>query len=153
MLRNMKKSGLMFMSFLGMAALLPVLMIGVLNPEGIKTIIKADQPPDLRIWFEPAEVITHPGLKFQVKVMAEYDSKTGFVPKVEGNIKSDVKINISPEKVSYEVPFSGTVVLGTYQVSSSAVGKYVLEIPPAGVFTQAPNLNVLTSGAVVYSRP
>jgi hypothetical protein len=148
-----EKSGMTFLSFFALAAILPILLIGVLNSEGLKTMIRANQPNELRIWFEPAEVITHPKVKFKIKVMAEYDSSDSLVPKVETTLKKNGDFNIDNPKISYETPFSGKVVLGNYEMTTNSTGTFSLEIPSAAVFTQLTDLNISTAKAIIYSKP
>jgi len=148
-----KKNGLTYFSFFAIAAILPILMFGVLNPDSLKTFIRADQPSDLRIWFEPAEIVTHPGIKFKVKIMASYEDKYNLVPKVEASIRPNKDLNIVPDKIAYEKPFSGTVELGNYDVSANTYGTFNLEVSGPSIFTQTTNLNINTAKAVIYSKP
>jgi len=143
----------MSISFLAMSALLPLLLIAVMKSQDLKTIINAGEPPELRIWFEPAQIVTHPGVKFKIKIMADYEDKVNLIQKIEAVIRKSDQLSVKPLNIKYDIPFSGTKELGACEVTANSTGDFDLDIPNNGVFTQTTDLDITTAKAVIYSKP
>ncbi|MFA6271172.1 MAG: hypothetical protein WC657_08275 [Candidatus Paceibacterota bacterium] len=143
--------GSMFLSLVVAAALLPVALMGVLNPEGLRFVTRADQPNEMRVWIEPAEVITRPGIKVKLTVMGNFESETSLVPEFKGTIKSE-GIEATPTEISYKEPFRGAVALGTFYVVAKQAGQFEVKIDEGSVFLSLPNIPVNSAGALIISR-
>jgi hypothetical protein len=144
--------GSMFLSLVVAAALLPVALMGVLNPEGLRFVTRADQPNEMRVWIEPAEVITKPGIKVKLTVMGNFESETSLVPEFKGTVKSDTGIEITPTEISYKEPFRGAVALGTFYAVAKQDGQFEVKIDEDSVFLSLPNIPVNSAGALIISR-
>jgi hypothetical protein len=143
----------LFASLFVLAAMLPVLITGVANIENLRLLINAKQPEELNIWFEPSSIVTHPGVKFKVKVMAQYNDQRNYVPKVVGNVAGSTELEVEPLKVDWQVPFTGKQELGELTVTANSAGNFKLTLPANGVFTQIASLNINTAQAEIISRP
>lgn len=140
------------MSLLGVALLLPVVLAATLNPDGISFLTKADKPAEMRIWLEPAEVLTKPGVKFKLAVMGEYTDTTKILPSVDLVLTHAADVQMTADKLNYVVPFRGTVKLGEVEVTVKKAGEYQIMIPAESVRTGLPDLPIITTKANIISR-
>jgi hypothetical protein len=144
--------GSMFFSLIVAAALLPVALMGVLNPDGLRFVTRADQPNEMRVWIEPAEVITKPGVIVRLTVMGNFESETSLVPEFKGTLKADAGIQLSPAEVVYKEPFRGAVALGTVTAIAKQDGQFEVKVDENSVFLALPNIPVNSARALIISR-
>lgn len=146
------RSGSMIASFLVVAALLPAVLMGVLNPDGLRLISKADQPRELRLWIEPTEVVVRPGVAVKLTVMANFENETSQIPEFQGNIVGASGLQIAPSELVYKEPFRGTVVLGTISAIAKQTGSFEVKVDEGSVFLNLPDVPVISAGSKIISR-
>lgn len=144
--------GSMFFSLIIAAALLPVALMGVLNPDGLRLVTKADQPNEMRVWIEPAEVITKPGMVVKLKVMGNFESETSLVPEFKGALTADTGVSLNSTEVVYKEPFRGVVTLGTVTAIAKTDGQFEVKVDGDSVFLSLPNIPVNSARALIISR-
>ncbi|MCI0530677.1 MAG: hypothetical protein L0Y74_01800, partial [candidate division Zixibacteria bacterium] len=133
------------------AVVLPVLMAGVLPPEGFKFFSKASSDETLRLWMEPSEVVLMPGQKYTYRIMAEFDS---FSPlsRIAFEVKGDLGVVINPSRISFSEAFKGRKQVGMIEGSAVSAGEKKIWIDTASVDTGLPNLDVITGEAKILVR-
>lgn len=143
---------MMLASLLFSAAMLPVVLMGVLNPEGLSFMTKAEDTNEIRVWLEPAEVVTKPGAHFTLVIMADFESGTMIAPKVEATFRHDAAVKVSQEKISYKEPFRGQTKLGTVEVEVNKEGQYEIELDSGSVSVDLPNVTVVSGKTLITSK-
>jgi hypothetical protein len=149
---GLKISGTVLVSLVFAAAILPVMLAGVLNPQGLSLITRADEADEIRIWFEPAEVVTKPGVKFKLDVMADFESETQIIPAISAIIQHGSDLSINLEKVVYDTPFRGVTKIGTIEVKAESEGKFELGIDPNSVAVSLPDIGVVSAKTLITSK-
>lgn len=147
-----RRSGGMFMSFALVAAILPVLMWGMVGTDNLRLLTRADTPTPLRLWFEPAAVVTKPGQKFELVLMAEYDDKNKLIPQVKAGLRAGAGLKVEPLEVEYRQAFVGRVELGRFEVEVLEPGTQRVEVRPGSVNTTLPDVDVETAAAQITVR-
>lgn len=134
-----------------LAAILPVFLIVALSPPDLKFLTRADSDAELRIWFEPAQIVTSPGKSTTLKVYAQFESDSHVLPGVSFRpISNGVQLQ---GEISYLKPFNGEIELGEIQVIATTSGSFEVMIPQDMVETAYTNpLVVVTSPARIHVR-
>jgi hypothetical protein len=143
-----KKSGSLVASLIVVAAVLPMVLVATLS-EDLRLRSFASQVPQLRIWTDPEAVVARTGKSFLLKVYGETNGANDLVPQVKLSVRAPDGVTVGPTEVEYTTPFNGQVLLGEVKVKVERAGSFVLEIPEGGVFSQLPNLQVVTHGTKI----
>lgn len=145
LLRGEIKVRTVFITMLGLAVFLPLLVTTTLNPESIRFISKANSIQPLRIWLEPANIIAQPGETVQLAVMAEFDDMQNVIPGVRLSLLSDEGLELVNTNVDFPATFRGKAILGNVTVRAVNSGEKKIWIDQNSVDTQLPNLEVQTT--------
>lgn len=139
----------MFITLLGLAVFLPILVTTTLNPESLRFISKADSSEPLRIWLEPANVVAKPGETIQFEVMAEYEDMQKVVPGVQLALRTDEGVILDNSNLDFNNTFRGKATLGKITVRTQSAGEKKVWIDQNSVNTQLPNLEVQATEAKI----
>lgn len=146
-----KKSKGVLLSFLALAAILPVLLAGMLSSQGVRFLSKADSN-ELRIWLEPSQVTAKVGQKISFKVVASYDESSKTIPGLEFLVKSDQQLDLENAEVIYSEGFNGRKVVGKVELTVLSSGVSKVWIDEASINSGLPNLTVMTTGSEITVR-
>lgn len=134
-----------------LAAILPVFLVVALSPTDLKFLTRADSDAELRIWFEPSQIITSPGKTTSLKVYAQFESDSQVLPGVSFRPVSE-GLHVQGE-ISYLKPFNGEIELGEIEVIAPTSGSFEVTIPQDTVETAYTNpLAIVTSSARIHVR-
>ena len=106
------------------AALLPLFIFFVFDPPGFNFSPRADEEVELRLWIEPANIISSPGREVNVKVMALYENDSKVIPGVRVEVSTEPALTNKGLILEYGLPFSGKVVVGEVSLVPQEVGEY-----------------------------
>ncbi|OGM28308.1 hypothetical protein A2801_02520 [Candidatus Woesebacteria bacterium RIFCSPHIGHO2_01_FULL_41_10] len=139
-----------------LAAALPFLMFFVVSPPELGLLTRADTDSQLRMWLEPATVVTEPGRTVDLRVMAAFDDDRKLIPQIKAQVTGDKGIEVLSSSVEYKTPFNGQVELGVVKVSAIGFEGGKVLIPQDLVEIRAFDepLEIVTSPAeIVVRRP
>lgn len=111
-----------------LSSFLPVFVLLVLKPPQVGFFTRADQSPTLRLWLEPASVVSTTGNFVQLQLMASFESGTTLIPTISVEVSPSEGLSVDNPLVERKIPFRGKVVLGTIQVAADSPGEYKLAI-------------------------
>lgn len=126
-----------FLPVFVVAALLPVGLAVVLNPQGLTIFSRAQKSQELRLWLEPPTLKVRPGERIKLSVMAEFADDTKLIPTLSLIIESDASVQINPAAISYNKPFRGSLKIATITVTPTQTGVFSVNIPQEKVITTA----------------
>jgi hypothetical protein len=116
-----------------LAIFLPVFYGLVANPPQLKFLSHAGQNLELRIWLEPANVLTVKGHEVELTAFALFDNDSTNIPALKIKLSPDSSLSLDKAEISTFTSFSGKVSLGKIKVTPSASGEYKVTIPESGV--------------------
>jgi len=116
------------------AALLPLFIFFVFDPPGFSFSPRATEEAELRLWIEPANIISSPGREVNMKVMALYENSTKVIPGVGVKVSTDLVLTNKDLIVEYGLPFSGKVTVGEISFMPQEVGEYSVFINEGEVY-------------------
>lgn len=142
------------MSVVGLAVLMPVLLIGVLSSDQLRLFTKADEPATLKVWTEPNTITAKPGQSLPINVLAEYDEPSKLIPKISLSLVSNHanSVSVSPDNLFYSNAFTGKVILGKVIVTVQKAGEYEIKVAENSVNTGIPDLQVSTIPTTIHIR-
>ncbi len=135
-------------SFVLVAAFLPVILAGALSQNGFRTFTKASGNNDLRIWIEPSAVVAHTGQTVKLRIMAEYEDYENPLPKLDVTARLDSGLSTINNQISYDSSFNGKKQIGILEVVARETGEQKVWLDELSVDTGLPNLNVVTTGTL-----
>ena len=143
-----------FLPVFVLAAMLPFFIAFVVSPPKVNFFTNADTPPELRVWLEPADIISSVGRETKLEVYAQFDSDSKLVPEISFDIRANGKVNISPLNMTYHTPFRGKVHIGTVSVTPKSVGESIISVPKDSISVVAYDgpLSVKTAVAKLTAR-
>ena len=107
-----------------LAAVLPLFIFVVFDPPGFSFSPRAGEEAELRLWIEPANVISSPDREVSLKVMALYENDSKVIPGVKVEVSTEPALLNKGSNLEYILPFSGKVVVGEISFVSQEVGEY-----------------------------
>lgn len=114
-----------FFPILVLAISLPFFIVLAMSPSELSFLTRADESLQLRLWFEPNNIILDPGDEAELSVWASFDSDKKLVPTITVPVFADVAgVEILDKEVLYREPFNGKVELGKVRVRALASGQY-----------------------------
>lgn len=137
-----------------LAAVLPFLIGFVVAPPDISFFTRADEPSELRVWIEPANLVISPDSATEVSIMAQFDGEGKLVPGVSLSILATGSVTVDSPNVTRRVPFSGRSELGKVLLRAKNAGTGQVAIPEGSVKVTAFEwpLKVRTAGSNVIVR-
>lgn len=136
------------LSFVIVAALLPVLIFGAAMKDRLYLSASADANPALRIWFEPSNVILAPGQQVEVRVMAESDAVKKLASNIRLRLLTTEYLSVENPEVVFEDAFVGKNQIGLIVVS----GEGELNVDAANSSTVPADFVLQTSKLVVLQK-
>ena len=132
-----------------LAAILPLFLFFISSPADVKFLTRASRESELRIWFEPSQIVSRTNSPIELKVFANFESES-LMPGVELVAQSD-DLQVQGE-VTYLKPFNGQIEIGTVSVmTGSEIGIFEVQIPSELVSPTAfeGELDIITSSATI----
>ncbi len=135
-----------------LSAMLPLFIFFISSPADVKFLTKANNDSELRVWIEPAHVVTRPNTSIELRVYANFESDTKLLPGITFSAFSDT-LDVEGD-ISYLRPFNGKVELGTISAISPSEGVFTITIPEDSIETTAFDapLVIKTSPSTVYVK-
>lgn len=124
-----------FLPIFLISAILPIFLFFVIRPPDIDFLTQADVERELRIWFEPPNVVTAVGKPVFVNVVASFDSESMLIPSISFNLSADQSLLLSESIVTYTNPFKGRINLASLSIKPTKAGKFMVSIPTEGIKT------------------
>ncbi|QQS39039.1 hypothetical protein IPM62_00255 [Candidatus Woesebacteria bacterium] len=111
-----------------LAAILPAFIFFITTPPNLRFSPQAQSDAELRLWFEPGNVVVSRGNEVDLKVIAMFESDSLIIPSIAINIASNGIITKN-QTIDYQRPFKGQVELGVVTVLAEESGNISVEIP------------------------
>lgn len=129
-----------------LAAILPAVLYFVSMPPDLRFSPRADSESELRIWLEPAQVISSPNRQVTLSVKALFESESLLIPSITVVAESD-GLEVG-NKLEYLRPFKGQVELGEMTITTSESGSFVVDIP-----TEKVEITAFTAPLTIITSP
>lgn len=152
--RNLLRFLSRFLPVFLLAAILPFLIGFVVAPPDISFFTRADEPSELRVWIEPANLVMSPNSTIEVSIMAQFESEGKLVPEVSLSVLATGSITVDSPNVTHSIPFSGRAELGKVLLRATSAGTGQVAIPEGSVKVTAFEwpLKIRTAGSNVIVR-
>ena len=138
----------MFVSLGVVAAMLPLLLWGVTQAPRLTLQTRAESV-QLRLWWEPAQVVIKPGQAVRLTLVAEYINQNKLIPMVKAVLKVPAGLQVEPAEINFGQAFAGRTVGGETTAVGGHAGRFELGVVEDGVFTGIPNMEVIEKKAVI----
>jgi hypothetical protein len=112
-----------------LAAFLPFLIGLVIVPPKIGFLTRADTDAELRVWFEPANIVMTNGSEAELAVVANFEADNKLIPEIGLSFRTLGGISLSSSNLTRSIPFSGKVTIGKVTVRATDKGRGVVSIP------------------------
>ncbi len=149
LLSVLKKNLKTYLGVLGIALVLPIVLWGATGRNHLFANSQASDKNTLRLWTEPAAVITQSNQPVELVIMGEY-----YAAQPMGTFTltfhTPPGITVSPQQLAV-AGWSGSKLLGTVQVSGRP-GIYEIGLTTSILQSSLPNLEVVTQPARVTVR-
>lgn len=134
-----------------LAAILPLLLIGAVRTSRYNFLSRAESRV-LRLWFEPATVVTSPNAVVTLQLIAEFDISNTPIPSLTATLEADSSLIVDPINISYQKQFRGRTKIADIQVRANSAGSFTINIPQSSVNTTLSPLTVMTSPATIFVK-
>jgi hypothetical protein len=159
MLRSAKKSAGYWTTYLQrfspiflLAGLLPVFLMFATSKQNYSLNTQAAKNLELRLWLEPAAVITSRGARVELEVKAAFENETELAPSLTVKLQPSSNIIIDHSTIQYPSPFRGQVVLDRIVVTAQTRGIHTISIPLENIQFPLANVTMITSPATIVVK-
>lgn len=134
-----------FIPIFGLSLFLPFLLFFAISPPKFDFTPRANQPQELRLWFEPSSVVAKVGQPTKVKLMGLVENDLEPIHSISINLNPTKNVSVTPSQIVYSDAFTGRTILQVIEITPTAAGEFSIQIPKDKVVTSVGEVNIITS--------
>lgn len=135
-----------YLGVAALAAILPVLLLGLFSREKLLLWTRAAEKPTLTLWLEPQSSVIAKGQTFEMQIIGDYSGDDQPLIPVTITLSSPSSVDLNPSRLDIS-GWLGQKTLGTVEVTPKQSGNFTIEVSPSILNSALPNVEIITQPA------